>query len=276
MFKQCALSFYDNGNFTYASSIAFYFLLSIIPFLSLAILIVNSLQSYFQVDYIELITPHLQNIFPFVPENRLASLIDLKSVNSVNIIAIVIFPIVSGFIFSVMDNAYRKIFALKPRHLIFSQMIYPTISISVILLLFIANIFLSMFSTYTHMIVERFPKFAFLVSYIPSMNSFVISTIVFLLFYILFINLFVGWSFKIKLKYKLVAAVLFYSMWIAAKTGFTYYLKVNTNISLVYGPLTSVVVIMLWTYYSSLVLLFTLEVLHYLHHNGLRKLVKSV
>jgi len=265
LLKFSAISFYRNGNFTYASSIAFYFLFSIIPFVSLTILIVNYLQAYLDVNYIELLTPYIINLFPFIPQDKIASLIDIQSTSSINVFALLILPIISGFIFSVMDNAYRKIFGLKTRHLIFSQMIYPVISVSIILLLFIANIFFSILSTYTNLIIENFPNLNIIWNYIPSVNSHFISTIIFLFFYILLINLFVGLHYKIKFKNKLIAAALFYGLWFIAKQAFTYYLKINTNISLIYGPFTSIVIILLWIYYSSIVLLFTLEILHYLH-----------
>lgn len=267
LLKSSALSFYDNGNFTYASSIAFYFLLSIIPFVSLTIIIVNSFQAYFQVDYVQILAPHISNMFPFVTEEKISALINIQTVTKSNIIGLLVLPVVSGFIFSVMDNAYRKIFKLPFRHLIFSQMVYPIVSVSVIILLFFANIFFSILSSYMHVITKYVPELSYVWDYLPSINSHVVSSIIFLVFYILLINLFVGLDHSIKLKYKLMCAALFYALWYFAKIGFTYYLQINTNMSLIYGPLTSIIVILLWVYYSTLVLLFTLEVLHYLHVN---------
>lgn len=70
---------------------------------------------------------------------------------------------------------------------------------------------------------------------------------------------------NIRFANKLLAALLFYLLWLAAKFLFSLYVSHVSSFSHIYGPLSSVVMVLLWVYYSAGALLFSLEILYQLH-----------
>jgi membrane protein len=86
---------------------------------------------------------------------------------------------------------------------------------------------------------------------------------VLIVFYLVTIKLFL--NVKIRLRYRLVSAVVFCLLWLAARHFFSLYISHITEVNLLYGSLSSVIVILMWIFYSSLALLFSVEVLYALH-----------
>jgi len=82
-------------------------------------------------------------------------------------------------------------------------------------------------------------------------------------FYLVTIKLFL--NIKIRLRHRLVSAVVFCLLWIAARKLFSLYISHITEVSVLYGSLSSVIVILMWIFYSSLALLFSIVLLYTLH-----------
>jgi membrane protein len=90
-----------------------------------------------------------------------------------------------------------------------------------------------------------------------------LSILVLIVFYLVTIKLFL--NIKIKLRHRLVSAVIFCILWIVARQLFSVYISHITEVNVLYGSLSSVIVILMWIFYSSLALLFSVEVLYALH-----------
>jgi membrane protein len=91
----------------------------------------------------------------------------------------------------------------------------------------------------------------------------VLSVVVLIAFYLGTIKLFL--NIKIQLRHRLVSALVFCLLWILARKLFSVYISHITEVNVLYGSLSSVIVILMWIFYSSLALLFSVEVLHALH-----------
>ena len=91
------------------------------------------------------------------------------------------------------------------------------------------------------------------------MVSIVILGIFFLATVKIFLNI------KVQMKYRLFSAGLFSVLWIIARRVFKLYLYHVSRVNLLYGSLSSVIVILLWIFYSSAALLYSVEVMYVLH-----------
>jgi membrane protein len=90
-----------------------------------------------------------------------------------------------------------------------------------------------------------------------------LSVAVLIAFYLVTIKLFL--NVKIRLRHRLASAVIFCVLWLVARHLFKIYISHITEVSVLYGSLSSVIVILMWIFYSSLALLFSVEVLYALH-----------
>ena len=103
------------------------------------------------------------------------------------------------------------------------------------------------------------------VTYLP-VN--VISGLVILLFYLSTIRLFL--NIKIKYRYRFISGIIFCLLWLFARKIFGIYIQQISEINLLYGSLSSVIVILMWIFYSSMALVFSVEVMYVLHNRNYR------
>jgi membrane protein len=179
-------------------------------------------------------------------------------------------PIISGLFFKSLETSYRKIFQLPARHLFFGQAFYVIISLFAGLLFFMSNFIWIILSTIlSHILtvinstpyVNQVSKLA--MSAFTSHRINLLSAMVLIVFYLVTIKLFL--NVKIRLRHRLTSAVIFCLLWIVARQLFSIYISHITEVSVLYGSLSSVIVILMWIFYSSLALLFSVEVLYALH-----------
>ncbi len=95
-----------------------------------------------------------------------------------------------------------------------------------------------------------------------------LSLVVLMAFYLATIKLFL--NVKIKRRYQLLSGLIFCLLWIAARQFFGFYVRHISEIDLLYGSLSSVVLILMWIFYSSMALLFSIEIMHLLHGGNWR------
>jgi YihY family inner membrane protein len=273
-----ALNKFDKDDcVTLSLSVSFVFLLSIIPFSTLSILIFDLIKGIFisntafSGNISETLAEEINHIIPFVTKNWIKShVINPDAYGSFKAINFLMLPIISGLFFKSLETSYRKIFQLPSRHLLFGQAFYVIISVFAGLLFFMANFILIILSTVISHILNAINNTPY-VSQISqmAMTAFtshrinVLSVIVLIAFYLGTIKLFL--NIKIQLRHRLVSALVFCLLWILARKLFSLYISHITEVNLLYGSLSSVIVILMWIFYSSLALLFSVEVLHALH-----------
>ena len=270
-------TFHKDNCFTLSSSISFIFLFSIIPFSTLSFFIFSAIQrTIFSGDIwtnrlVGMIADELVHVVPFVTIKWIRTyIINPKAYGSFTLFSFLLLPIISGFIFHELDVSYRKIFKLPGRHLLLSQIFYSIASIFAVLLLYTSSfLWLIISSTAAHihsfLITNPFLKdiLSFASSYLSAILTNVVSVAVLCIFFLATVKIFL--NVKIQWKHRLISAALFSALWIFARGLFKLYLLHISRVNLLYGSLSSLIVLLLWIYYSSAALLYSVEVMYILH-----------
>lgn len=277
LFSTTVTKFARDDCVTLSLSISFVFLLSIIPFTTLSILIFDLVKGLFVSssawvgNISETLVEEINHIIPFISREWIRShVVNPDAYGSFKTINFLMLPIISGLFFKSLETSYRKIFQLPPRHLVFGQAFYVIISVFAGLLFFMSNFIWTILSTvisHTLNVVNNAPyvnqisKLA--LSALTSHRMNLLSAMVLVVFYLVTIKLFL--NIKIRLRHRLASAVVFCLLWIAARKLFSLYISHITEVSVLYGSLSSVIVILMWIFYSSLALLFSIVLLYTLH-----------
>jgi len=266
--------------FTLSLSVSFVFLLSIIPFAALSILIVNFIQNLFfaQANWAgqvaDMLADEMNQVIPFVSREWMkAHVINSNAHGSFRAINFLMLPIISGLIFKTLETSYRRIFQLPARHLLFGQAVYVIMSIFAVLLFFISNFTWIILSTSVSQFLNVVNKTPYLENIyqlaINSANSLKIngvSVLVIIGFYLATVKLFL--NVKIKLRYQFLSGLIFCLLWVLARNFFGFYVQNITEVNLLYGSLSSVILILMWIFYSSMALLYSIEIMHVLHEGN--------
>ena len=273
-----ALNKFDKDDcVTLSLSVSFVFLLSIIPFSTLSILIFDLIKGLFvsnaafSGNISEVLAEEINHIIPFVTKNWIKDhVINPDAYGSFKAINFLMLPIISGLFFKSLETSYRKIFQLPPRHLLFGQAFYVIISVFAGLLFFMSNFILIILSTVISHILNAVNNTPYVnqvsqmaLTAFTSHRINVLSVLVLIVFYLVTIKLFL--NIKIQLRHRLASALVFCLLWIVARKLFSVYISHITEVNVLYGSLSSVIVILMWIFYSSMALLFSVEVLHALH-----------
>lgn len=262
---------------TLSLSISFVFLLSIIPFTTLSILIFDFVKGFFITNAAwannisEVLADEINHIIPFVSKNWLKShVINPDAYRSFKAINFLMLPIISGLFFKSLETSYRKIFQLPARHLLFGQAFYVIISVFAGLLFFMSNfiwIILSTVGSHILITINNTPYvnqvYNLAMPVLTSHRLNLLSAVVLIVFYLVTIKLFL--NAKIRFRHRLVSAIVFCLLWLIARQLFSLYISHITEVSVLYGSLSSVILILMWIFYSSLALLFSVEILHSMH-----------
>ena len=272
--------FLEDDCFTLSLSVSFVFLLSIIPFATLSILVFDLIQKLFFAhtnwagQVTDLLAEELNQVIPFVSREWMKShVINPDAYGSFKAINFLMLPIISGLIFKTLETSYRKIFQLPSRHLLLGQAIYVTMSIFAVLLFFISNYIWIIVSTSASHFLNSINKTPYLenlyrlaVGYTRSQPINLVSLLVLIGFYLVTVKLFL--NVKIKWRYQFLSGLIFCILWILARQFFGLYIQHISEVNLLYGSLSSVILFLMWIFYSSMALLFSLEVMHVLHRGN--------
>ena len=272
--------FLQDDCFNLSLSISFVFLLSIIPFATLSILVFDLIQNLLFAHtgwagrVTELLADELNQVIPFVSREWMKThVINPDAYSSFKAINFLMLPIISGLIFKTLETSYRRIFELPARHLVLGQAIYVVMSIFAVLLFFITNYIWIILSTSASHFLNSINKTPYLenlyrlaVDYTRSQPINLMSLLVLIGFYLVTVKLFL--NVRVKWRYQLFSAVIFCILWLVARKFFGLYIRHISEVNLLYGSLSSVILFLMWIFYSSMALLFSLEVMHVLHRGN--------
>jgi membrane protein len=243
-----------------AAAIAFYAILSIIPLLTLTILLLSKIFGSNPAIKTE-IGRVIQLIHPRFP----LALLDQVTIAQhkerilgwVGIIALIW---ASSLIFSSIEAAFGIIFrSHKTRNQLVSKLLALTI-----IPLGLAVAACSMAISYISSLVGRYPLLFMRVSIVTKL----IDNIMFqyLLPFLLLVSFFtvvykVIPTTRVRLRYALAGGFLFSMLMEVAKGLFAWYLSGNTQYHLIYGPLATLVSLVIWVFYVAVLLLFCGELI---------------
>lgn len=278
-----ASKFAEDDCVTLALSISFVFLLSIIPLTTLSILLFDFIRHTFFVrtawsgNIAEMLADEIVQIIPFVSKQWIKShVVNPDAYRSFKAINILMLPIISGLIFKTLETSFRKIFQLPSRHLLLGQAVYIIMSIFTVLLFFMANFaWIILSTTGSHLLstvnaghyLDAFYHFTRTV--IGAWSSSLVSVLVLMTFYLISVKLFL--NVKIKLWHRLVSGIIFCLLWLLARKIFSLYIQHISGVNVLYGSLSSVILTLMWIFYSSLALLFSVEMMQVLHAGPYRR-----
>ncbi|MDA8137350.1 MAG: YihY/virulence factor BrkB family protein [Desulfobacteraceae bacterium] len=259
-----------------AASISFVFLLAIIPFSALFLFLLNAfknlfLPKLFPQNLVAILVEDIRRFIPFVSTEWLqAHLIDSVGLGSFTTINLLMLPIISGLLFKALEESFRRLFRLPRRNLLKGHALYAFLSVFTILLFFMANFIWTVAadaleplqvyidqSPYTH------DFYSAVINYFTFNQNNIISALLLMIFFLITVRLFLGVS--IKLHHRLMAGALFIALWMLARQFFGYYIQHVSRINVLFGSLSSVCIILLWIYYSSLALLYAVALLYVIH-----------
>lgn len=261
---------------TVSSSISFVFLLALIPFSALFLVVLNLIQDIFlpglyPQDVVTILVEDINRFIPFVSKEWVKThLIDSVGLGSFTTINIIMLPIISGLLFKSLDEAFRRIFDLPPRSYFVGQVVYAMMSIFAILMFFMANFVWTIASDATQWVQQSVHHFTFVNDFyksaldyfsIPQIN--LISWVILVLFFLTTVKVFL--RAEIKLGHRIMAGAFFGLLWLVARYIFGLYIQHVSRINVLFGSLGSVCIILLWIFYSSVALLYSVEFMYVLH-----------
>ncbi len=180
-------------------------------------------------------------------------------------------PIISGLLFKTMDQAFRKIFNMPRRNLVSGQVTYAAMSVFAIACFFMFNFIWTVVSDTAWELQQSVEEAAYLSSlYASALDMFsltqsnVVSWLILVLFFLTTVKLFLV-KLDIKLGHRLMAGAFFGILWIGARECFGLYIQNVSRINVLFGSLGSVCIVLLWIYYSSVALLYSVEFMYALH-----------
>ncbi len=278
-FTTAGSNFIQDDCITVSSSISFVFLLAIIPFTALFLFLLKMFQALFLPELFpdNLVTVMVQDIsmlIPFIPRDWLKThLVDSVGLGSFTTINLLTLPIISGLLFKSLDQAFRRIFNLPNRSLIRGQAVYAAMSIFAILVFFMANFIWALASDATTQLQQSIRHLPYISDiYLVALDYFavpqvnIVSCFLLVLFFLATNKLFLSTrKTRIQLQHRLVAGGLFALLWIVARTFFGLYIQHIARINVLYGSLGSVCILLLWIFYSSVALLYSVEFMYVLH-----------
>ncbi len=254
--------FYDDNGFLLSSGLAFTFLVGLIPLLLLLLFLAGTyLYSDRQVlshirHYLENVAPSLD---PRVTKNLLRVIRDRKIVGVLGVGGLFWTSI---WVFSTLRTALNIIFQVKK-----GQGIIRGIATDLLMIFLVGSLHLTSMTLASVMVYLKRYRFSFrfplelgvLVGFsLKYVIPFLLSFWMFFLIYKIIPNK------KITSTTALQAALFTSLLWEVAKHLFGWYVLSLGGFTMVYGSLSTLAVFVLWTYYSSTILLMGGEVAYYL------------
>ena len=276
--RKAVRKFIDDDCVTLSTSISYVFLLSLVPFSTLTVYIISIVQAWIlpihdgwgQVVK-EIYTEEVAQMIPFISREWLIKyVIEARAGLSFKIINLLLLPIISGLLFKTLEVSFRKIFRLPTRHFLIGQLFYAVGSIFLIMFIFLINFVWGIFEPLANHYLNITNSF------ISSMNlqpihfepiflilTSTISILVPIFFFWISIRIFL--NVKVRISYIMISGCVFSLLWHSARSFFGFYIAHITRVFDLYGSLSSIILILIWIFYSALVLLFSVEIMHVLH-----------
>ncbi len=276
VFMIAGRNFVRNDCTTISSAISFVFLLAIIPFSALFLFILNLLQhlflpELFPRDMVAVLVEDINQLIPFVSRQWVQThLVDSVGLGSFTTINLLMLPIISGLLFKTLDQAFRKIFNIPRRNLFTGQVAYAAMSVFAIACFFMFNFIWTVASDMAWQLQKTVEGAGYLSDlYASALDLFSLSQtnlaslLILALFFLTTVKLFL--NIDIKWRHRMMAGFLFGVLWIGAREVFGLYIQNVSRINVLFGSLGSVCIVLLWVYYSSVALLYSVEFMYALH-----------
>ncbi len=262
-------SFYTDDCLTLSASISFYFLLSFIPFL----IILGSLMGYCieYIQYIYNVTPadmsvtttkYIKMVVPYLEDDFISQFFTISKYKvKLGTIGGISLLVSAALLFSTLHDSFFRIFGGKYINFILSRLMGLLFILTLIIFLFFIQYFFTLILGIIAAVESNFPALSIFVDLFRN-NGFVISFLITTLLIIALFSILIFYFTKDVLHSTtgtISGALLFSFLWSGAKYIYNIYITEISNFSIIYGSLTWLVTMILWIYYSTLILLLSME-----------------
>jgi membrane protein len=219
-------------------------------------------------DISQALMQYLSRIVPEASKEMVRDVVFRSTLrNSFTIANMVLLPIFSGMIFRALEYSYRRIFHLPLRRILWRQVVFPIFGVLIILFFLMSYFLIGVIRGVGSAVVARIETFQrisvaageLLSAPLTNLISVIVLSIFFLLSVKLFLNM------KIPIRDQLISAGVFCVTWLGARWVFSIYIRSIARIDLLYGSISSLVILLIWIFYSAVVLLFAVELMYTLY-----------
>jgi membrane protein len=257
--RKLSIKYIADGCIIMSSSIAFYFLFFIFPFVLLLISLSGILINRFGVQpaILFFVEERIPIIYGFT-ESNIIKIVENRA--SIGITGFIFLILSTTYIFDSIQFSLNRIYKTKTQRRYWKQKIFGFLIMSLILIIVIISFLLSTSFFYlVNIIVDYFklnePISSPLFKTISIMLGLTFNFAIFSLIY------FFGTNKKTHFKYHIYKGALFAAIaWELSKHIFIIYIYKFVNFELTYGSVGSIIGLLLWVYISSLILVMGAEI----------------
>ncbi len=278
LYRQALAEFRRIDGIRSSAAVAYFALLSFLPFLIMTLAALGFVLAALgrgyasQEEFITQILDTTAAAIPFWHEalaQRIRELIQVRE--AMGIVGAIALILTSSLVFSALENALNRIFEVRrQRHVVKSKLIFVG---------FVAT--LGVFAVITHYVTVFADSFIAAAGGKP-LYEYLYSTqlasklIVYLGTVIAFVALLRYFCReRVRLFYLWLGASIFYLLFELAKWGFSLYLEYVAQFSALYGSLSTLMVLIIWTFYTVVIFLWSAAVVKVLAANAAQRTTNS-
>lgn len=262
-----ASDFLDDGCLDNAAALAFYALLSFIPFLIILGALIGLFIECFATpeqsgDLIDAAKEYLKTIIPYLQDDHVSGFLLLsRHTASLSAIGSLSLAISASLFFSVLSASIARIFGTKPVNFVLTRLIGIIVIVASTLLLFFVHYFSAIVLSVTSIIGDRIPITQPIISALTGRGLLWSIPLISLFILVLFVILIRSFTAGITVPFPAVlsGAILFSTLWNGAKYVFNIYITKISSYNIIYGSAAWFIAAILWVYYSMTLLLFAIE-----------------
>jgi len=248
------------------ASLTYYFVLAIIPILTITVLIASS----FNISIDKVITL-ISDILPYKVSNFIVEIISGKGFDhNVGIFNLIAFFGATNGMYAIIKTA-NNLYKVKDTDVIRDRIKSALLLVNILLLL-IFLIIVPTFGEHILLFIQNSKAFAFLTEEVV----FVINLVKWpFTFFIIFLNIKLIYTLspsKILLsKHTTLGALVTTVLWMVSSIIFGYYLEYFANYDILYGNLSSIIILMIWLYVISFVFVLGMVINTYYYKDALKE-----
>ncbi len=270
--------FLDDGCLDNAAALAFYALLSFIPFLIIVGAVIGIVIDRFAgatppAELIESAKEYLKAFIPYLQDDLLHGFLSLsRHTASLSTIGLVSLAISASLLFSTLSTTIARIFGTKPVNFVLTRLIGVIIIVATTILLFFLHYFAALVFSVASLVRDHFPYLQKAVALLTGNGllwSIALITVFLVTLFILLLRVFAVGA-RIPFLPILWGALAFSGLWNGAKYLFNIYITKLSSYSIIYGSATWFAAAILWVYYSMTLLLLAMELIKALHREHSR------
>ena|GEM_PF-980062 len=257
--RKLSIKYIEDGCIIMSSSIAFYFLFFIFPFVLLLISLSGILINRFGVQsaILGFVEERIPIIYGFT-ESNIIKIVENRA--SIGITGFIFLILSTTYIFDSIQYSLNRIYKTKTQRRYWKQKIFGFLIMTLILIIVIISFLLSTSFFYlTNIIVDHFKLNESISSPLFKTISIMLGlTFNFVIFSLIY---FFGTNAKTHFKYHIYKGALFAAIaWELSKHIYILYIYKFVNFEITYGSVGSIIGFLLWIYISSVILIMGAEI----------------